>query len=154
LDGSHLIGKKNLSSPNYWNKAYFYLMTQQLGQLSLLIREYDEAITYYTQTLGFELLEDTQLSETKRWVRISPPGSTCHLLLAKAANEAQIAQIGNQAGGRVFLFLYTDDFYRDYENYRSKGVEFIREPARESFGIVSVFTDLYGNLWDLIEPKV
>jgi catechol 2,3-dioxygenase-like lactoylglutathione lyase family enzyme len=129
-------------------------MTQQLGQIALLVKDYDEAINYYTQTLGFELLEDTQLSETKRWVRVSPPESSCHLLLAKAANENQEAQIGCQAGGRVFLFLYTDDFYRDYENYRSKGVEFIREPARESFGIVSVFKDLYGNLWDLIERKV
>lgn len=128
-------------------------MNQQLGQLSLLVKDYDEAITYYTQILGFELLEDTQLSETKRWVRVSPPGSSCHLLLAKAANENQEVQIGNQAGGRVFLFLYTDDFYRDYENYHSKGVEFIREPARESFGIVSVFKDLYGNLWDLIEQN-
>jgi len=128
-------------------------MTQQLGQLSLLVRDYDEAITYYTQTLGFELLEDTSLSATKRWVRVSPPGSSCHLLLAKAANETQEKQIGHQAGGRVFLFLYTDDFYRDYENYRAKGVEFIREPTQESFGIVSVFKDLYGNLWDLIEPN-
>lgn len=129
-------------------------MTQQLGQLSLLVRDYDEAITYYTQTLGFKLLEDTTLSETKRWVRVSPPGSSCHLLLAKASNEVQIAQIGRQAGGRVFLFLYTDDFYRDYENYRPKGVEFIREPANESFGTVSVFKDMYGNLWDLIEPNI
>jgi catechol 2,3-dioxygenase-like lactoylglutathione lyase family enzyme len=126
-------------------------MTQKLGQLSLLVRDYDEAITYYTQTLGFELLEDTSLSATKRWVRVSPPGSDCHLLLAKAANETQEKQIGHQAGGRVFLFLYTDDFYRDYENYRAKGVEFIREPTQESFGTVSVFKDLYGNLWDLIE---
>lgn len=129
-------------------------MTQQLGQLSLLVRDYDKAITYYTQTLGFKLLEDTTLSETKRWVRVSPPGSSCHLLLAKASNEVQIAQIGRQAGGRVFLFLYTDDFYRDYENYRAKGVEFIREPANESFGTVSVFKDMYGNLWDLIEPNI
>ena len=127
-------------------------MKQQLGQLTLLVKDYDEAIDYYTQTLGFDLLEDTHMSETKRWVRVSPPGSTCHLLLAKAANEAQEAQIGFQAGGRVFLFLYTDDFYRDYENYRAKGVEFIREPSREDFGLVSVFKDLYGNLWDLIEP--
>lgn len=126
-------------------------MTQQLGQLSLLVRDYDEAIDYYTSVLGFELLEDTKLSETKRWVRVSPPGSHCHLLLAKAANEEQKAQIGLQAGGRVFLFLYTDDFWRDYKNYTSKGVEFIREPAEEDFGMVSVFKDLYGNLWDLIE---
>jgi len=126
-------------------------MKQQLGQIAILVKDYDEAIAYYTQVLDFELLEDTQLSETKRWVRVSPPGSSCHLLLAKAANEAQKKQVGFQAGGRVFLFLYTDDFYRDYEKYTSRGVEFIREPAQEEYGIVSVFKDLYGNLWDLIE---
>lgn len=128
-------------------------MKQQLGQLTLLVSDYDEAIHYYTSILEFELLEDTQMSETKRWVRVSPPGSSCHLLLAKAANETQISQIGLQAGGRVFLFLYTDDFWRDYKNYTSRGVEFIREPAVEAYGTVSVFKDLYGNLWDLIEPK-
>ncbi len=128
-------------------------MKQSLSQIALLVRDYDEAITYYTTTLGFELLEDTEMSDTKRWVRVSPPGSSCHLLLAKAANETQIAQIGHQAGGRVFLFLYTDDFWRDYKNYSAKGVEFIREPANEAYGIVSVFKDIYGNLWDLIEPK-
>ncbi|SEF70414.1 VOC family protein [Algoriphagus boritolerans] len=127
-------------------------MKQQLGQLTILVREYDEAIHYYTTILGFELLEDTKMSETKRWVRVSPPGSTCHLLLAKAADEKQLAQIGFQAGGRVFLFLYTDDFWRDYKNYIAQGVEFIREPTEEAFGTVSVFRDLYGNLWDLIEP--
>lgn len=126
-------------------------MPQQLGQLSLLVKDYDEAIQYYTKVLGFDLLEDTPISETKRWVRVSPRGSTCHLLLAKAANEAQEKQIGFQAGGRVFLFLYTDDFWRDYQKYTSRGVEFIREPAKESYGTVSVFKDLYGNLWDLIE---
>lgn len=128
-------------------------MKQQLGQLTLLVKDYDEAIQYYTAILGFELLEDTKMSETKRWVRVSPRGSSCHLLLAKAADETQISQIGLQAGGRVFLFLYTDDFWRDYKNYTSQGVEFIREPAEEAFGIVSVFKDLYGNLWDLIEPR-
>lgn len=128
-------------------------MQQQLGQLALLVKDYDEAIEYYTQILDFELLEDTKMSETKRWVRISPPGSACHLLLAKAANEAQEKQIGFQAGGRVFLFLYTDDFWRDYHKYTARGVEFLREPAKESYGIVSVFKDLYGNLWDLIEPN-
>ena len=128
-------------------------MKQQLGQISLLVKDYDEAIDYYTQILGFELLEDTTLSESKRWVRVSPPGSSCHLLLAKAANETQEKQIGFQTGGRVFLFLYTDDFYRDYEKYTSLGVEFIREPTKEDFGIVSVFKDLYGSLWDLIEPN-
>jgi catechol 2,3-dioxygenase-like lactoylglutathione lyase family enzyme len=127
-------------------------MNQQLGQLSLLVKDYDEAIHYYTQTLGFELLEDTPLTDTKRWVRVAPKGSACQLLLAKAANETQLSQVGHQAGGRVFLFLYTDDFWRDYENYRSRGVVFIREPAEESYGIVSVFSDLYGNLWDLIQP--
>jgi len=126
-------------------------MKQQLGQIALLVRDYDEAIDYYTNTLGFELLEDTKMSETKRWVRISPPGSTCQLLLAKAANDSQIAQIGHQAGGRVFLFLYTDDFWRDYKKYTSRGVEFLREPSKEAYGIVSVFRDIYGNLWDLIE---
>lgn len=128
-------------------------MPQQLGQLALLVKDYDEAIAYYTQILDFELLEDTKLSETKRWVRIAPPGSSCHLLLAKAANETQERQIGFQAGGRVFLFLYTDDFWRDYKTYSDRGVEFIREPAEESYGTVSVFKDLYGNLWDLIEKK-
>lgn len=127
-------------------------MKQQLGQIALLVKDYDEAISYYTKTLDFELLEDTPMSETKRWVRVSPPGSSCHLLLAKAANETQEKQIGFQAGGRVFLFLYTDDFHRDYEKYTSRGVEFIREPAREEYEIVSVFKDLYGNLWDLIQP--
>lgn len=127
-------------------------MNQQLGQLSLLVKDYDEAIQYYTTILGFELLEDTKMSETKRWVRVSPPGSTCHLLLAKAADQTQISQIGLQSGGRVFLFLYTDDFWRDYKSYTSRGVEFIREPTEEVYGTVSVFKDLYGNLWDLIQP--
>lgn len=128
-------------------------MTQQLGQISLLVNDYDEAIAHYTKTLDFELLEDTPINETKRWVRVSPPGSSCHLLLAKAANESQKVQVGFQAGGRVFLFLYTDDFWRDYKKYTARGVEFIREPSNEDFGIVSVFKDLYGNLWDLIEKK-
>ena len=128
-------------------------MTQQLGQIALLVKDYGEAIQYYTEMLDFELLEDTPLSETKRWVRVSPPGSNCHLLLAKASNDNQIAQIGYQAGGRVFLFLYTDDFWRDYKKYTAREVEFIREPSEEEFGTVSVFKDLYGNLWDLIEKK-
>jgi len=129
-------------------------MKQQLAQLVLLVKDYDEAIHYYTEVLDFALLEDTQMSETKRWVRISPPGSSCHLLLAKAANEAQEKQVGFQAGGRVFLFLYTDDFWRDYEKYKGRGVEFLREPSKEAYGTVSVFKDLYGNLWDLIEPTL
>jgi hypothetical protein len=93
------------------------------------------------------------MCETKRWVRVNPPGSACQLLLAKAATETQEKQIGCQAGGRVFLFLYTDDFWRDYKMYTSRGVEFIREPSEEDYGTVSVFKDLYGNLWDLIEPR-
>lgn len=127
-------------------------MKQQLFQIALLVRNYDEAIEFYTKVLDFDLIEDTVMSDTKRWVRVAPPGSTCQLLLAKAANEAQENQIGHQAGGRVFLFLYTDDFWRDYQKYTSRGVEFIREPSKEAYGTVSVFRDLYGNLWDLIEP--
>jgi catechol 2,3-dioxygenase-like lactoylglutathione lyase family enzyme len=127
-------------------------MHQQLGQLSLLVQDYDDAIRYYTEVLGFILLEDSSLSESKRWVRVAPPGSSCHLLLAKATDAQQRGQVGLQAGGRVFLFLYTDDFWRDYERYSARGVIFLREPTEEVFGIVSVFEDLYGNLWDLIQP--
>lgn len=128
-------------------------MNQRLVQISLVIPDYDEAIQYYTQVIGFELVEDTPQSETKRWVVVRPIGEgACSLLLAKAANEEQRSRIGNQTGGRVFLFLYTDDFYRDYARLRGHGVEFIREPAEEAYGIVSVFRDQYGNLWDLIQP--
>ena len=129
-------------------------MKQSLGQISVLVNDYDEAIQYYTGILNFELLEDTPLSPTKRWVVVRPKGDAigCSMLLAKAGNEEQKKFIGNQTGGRVFLFLYTDDFIRDYNNYTSKGVEFIRPISQESYGKVSVFKDLYGNLWDLIEP--
>ncbi|MEM7656041.1 MAG: VOC family protein [Bacteroidota bacterium] len=128
-------------------------MNQRLARIALVVREYDEAIAFYTEQLGFQLIEDTQLSETKRWVVVAPPGTegTC-LLLARAANEGQATRIGNQAGGRVFLFLWTDDFWRDYEAYRAKGITFVREPKEEPYGTVAVFEDLYGNLWDLIEP--
>ena len=129
-------------------------MNQKLAQIALVIPDYDEAIAYYTQTLGFQLIEDTVLSETKRWVVVRPEGDgDCNILLAKAANEEQRSRIGDQTGGRVFLFLHTDDFQRDYERLRGLGVEFIREPVQETFGLVSVFKDRYGNLWDLIEPK-
>jgi catechol 2,3-dioxygenase-like lactoylglutathione lyase family enzyme len=129
-------------------------MKQHLAMVAIVVKDYDEAITYFTKILNFTLVEDTPLTETKRWVIVSPPGlSGCNLLLAKAANEEQESRIGNQTGGRVFLFLYTDDFWRDYQNLRVKGVEFVREPAEEAYGTVSVFKDLYGNLWDLIEPK-
>lgn len=129
-------------------------MKQNLVQIALVVNDYDEAIGFYTKKLKFTLLEDTTLSETKRWVRIAPPGSDgCGLLLAKAANAEQASRVGNQTGGRVFLFLYTDDFSRDYKDMRAAGIEFVREPAVESYGTVAVFKDLYGNLWDLIEPS-
>lgn len=117
------------------------------------MRDYDEAIEFYTQKLGFILLEDTALSEMKRWVLVLPVSDTssCALLLAKAANEVQESHIGNQTGGRVFLFLETDDFYRDYHNFIANGITFVREPIKEEYGTVAVFEDLYGNLWDLIE---
>jgi catechol 2,3-dioxygenase-like lactoylglutathione lyase family enzyme len=127
---------------------------QRLAQISLLVRDYDEAIQYYTDTLNFVLVEDTKLSETKRWVRIAPQGdSSFTLLLAKADGEHQQSFIGNQTGGRVFLFLYTDDFWRDYNSMIEKGVRFTRQPATEPYGTVAVFEDMYGNLWDFIEPS-
>lgn len=127
---------------------------QQLFQLSLVIDDYDRAIAYYTGILGFELLEDTPRTPGKRWVRVAPKGSSCCLLLAKAANDLQASRIGNQTGGRVFLFLQTDDFERDYQNYLSRGVRFRRPPEDQDYGRVAVFEDLYGNLWDLIGPAV
>lgn len=124
----------------------------RLVQISLLVREYDEAIHYYTSVLGFQLIEDTMLSVTKRWVVVSPGITQASLLLAKAATPEQKKAIGNQTGGRVFLFLYTDNFEITYQQYIAKGVSFIEEPRIEKFGKVCVFKDLYGNLWDLIEP--
>lgn len=128
-------------------------MNQRIAHITLVVDQYDRAIDYYTQILGFELLEDTLLSETKRWVLVKPKGEGgCALLLAQAANEVQVSRVGNQTGGRVFLFLHTDDFWRDYHAYTEKEVPFIREPAVETYGTVAVFQDLYGNLWDLIGP--
>ena len=128
-------------------------MKQKIAHITLLVRDYDEAIAFYTQKLDFLLAEDTNLSDDKRWVIVSPPGSGgCALLLAKAADNEQIKNIGNQTGGRVFLFLYTDDFWRDYNNMLSRNVEFVRPPKKEEYGMVAVFKDLYGNLWDLLEP--
>ena len=116
--------------------------------------DYDDAIAFYTQKLGFILVEDTILSTTKRWVRVAPSaGNGCALLLAKADGDEQQTRVGNQTGGRVFLFLNTDDFWRDYNRYSQNGVRFVREPAEEPYGTVAVFADLYGNLWDLIQPK-
>ena len=128
-------------------------MKQNIAQISLLVNDYDEAIAFYTQKLHFSLIEDSDLGQGKRWVLIAPPGSTgCNLLLAKAANEHQQSRVGNQTGGRVFLFLPTDNFERDFRNLLENRVTIIREPLKESYGTVAVFADLYGNLWDLIEP--
>jgi len=129
-------------------------MNQRIAHIALLLKDYDEAIAFYTRKLKFDLIEDTRLTDTKRWVRIAPPGSgSCQLLLARAVNDEQFSRIGNQTGGRVFLFLYTDDFYRDYYQMLKEGIRFIREPSAEPYGIVAVFKDLYGNLWDLIQPS-
>jgi catechol 2,3-dioxygenase-like lactoylglutathione lyase family enzyme len=127
-------------------------LAQQIAHISLVVKDYDEAIRFYVDTLGFELLEDTTLSATKRWVRVAPKGAATSLLLAKADGPTQEPYIGNQTGGRVFLFLYTDDFERDFNLYTNRGVEFVRPPQKESYGTVAVFKDLYGNLWDLIQP--
>ena len=130
-------------------------MKQTLGLVAIVVKDYDEAIDFYVNTLGFNLIEDTYIeAQDKRWVVIAPPGSTeSKLLLARAVGNEQSSRIGNQTGGRVFLFLSTDDFWRDYHLYKSKGVEFVREPSEESYGIVAVFKDLYGNLWDLLQLK-
>ena len=134
--------------------SYFYFMKQSIAHIALVVNDYDEAIRFYTEKLHFTLLEDTVLSETKRWVMVAPPGSTgCCLLLAKAATEEQKTRIGNQTGGRVFLFLHTDNFKRDYANLLEQKIKIIREPVTEPYGTVCVFEDLYGNLWDLIEPN-
>ena len=119
------------------------------------MREYDEALDFYVGTLGFTLVEDTYIPEQdKRWVVVAPPGaSESRLLLTRAMGEEQASRIGNQTGGRVFLFLYTDDFWRDFHAYKAKGVVFGREPKEESYGTVAVFQDLYGNLWDLLQLK-
>jgi catechol 2,3-dioxygenase-like lactoylglutathione lyase family enzyme len=129
---------------------------QQLGMVSLVVRDYDEALAFYVGKLGFTLIEDSPVPEQqKRWVVIEPPGAAgrgARLLLARGANPEQQSRIGNQTGGRVFLFLHTDDFERDYAAYRSKGIEFVRGPADASYGRVAVFKDLYGTMWDLIGP--
>jgi catechol 2,3-dioxygenase-like lactoylglutathione lyase family enzyme len=129
-------------------------MPQHIGYVALLVRDYDEAISYFTETLAFTVVEDTNLGGDKRWVLVAPPGSVeTRLVLAKAASADQLSRIGNQTGGRVFLFLHTDDFWRDYQAYRSRGVVFREEPREEPYGVVSVFEDLYGNRWDLTELK-
>jgi catechol 2,3-dioxygenase-like lactoylglutathione lyase family enzyme len=129
-------------------------MKQRIALTAIVVDDYDEAIAFYVGMLGFELKEDTYLPEQdKRWVVVAPPGDTeSGLLLARAAGVEQQSRVGNQTGGRVFLFLRTDDFWRDYERYEDKGVDFVRGPAIETYGTVAVFRDLYGNLWDLLEP--
>jgi catechol 2,3-dioxygenase-like lactoylglutathione lyase family enzyme len=130
-------------------------MKQSIGTIALVVRDYDEAIQFYVGTLGFSLVEDTYIpSQDKRWVLVAPPGATeTRLLLARAVGEEQSSRIGNQTGGRVFLFLHTDDFWRDFNAYREKGITFVREPKVESYGTVAVFEDLYGNLWDLLQLR-
>jgi catechol 2,3-dioxygenase-like lactoylglutathione lyase family enzyme len=134
-------------------------MRQSLGLVSLVVRDYDEALAFFVGTLGFVLVEDSALPEqAKRWVVVAPPGgggvAGASLLLARAVTSEQQSRIGDQTGGRVFLFLFTDDFRRDYEAYRARGVVFVREPRDEPYGTVAVFKDLYGNLWDLVQPRL
>jgi len=125
---------------------------QRIGNIALVVENYDDAIEFYTKKLQFELIEDTDLGGGKRWVQISPPNSTgTNLLLAQASNEEQNKSVGNQAGGRVFLFLQTNDFWRDYEFMKEQGVEFTEEPRIEAYGTVVVFKDLYGTKWDLLQ---
>jgi catechol 2,3-dioxygenase-like lactoylglutathione lyase family enzyme len=129
-------------------------MPQHIGSIALLVRDYDEAISYFVEKLGFTVAEDTDLGGGKRWVLVAPSGSVeTRLLLAKAASADQLPRIGNQTGGRVFLFLHTDDFWRDYQAYRARGVHFREQPREEQYGMVAVFEDLYGNRWDLLELK-
>lgn len=129
-------------------------MKQSIVHIALVVDDYDEAIEFYTEKLNFTLIEDSPQGETKRWVLVAPKGSEeCRLLLAKGVGEEQRSRVGNQTGGRVFLFLKTDDFWRDYEGMLSRGINFVREPKAEEYGTVAVFADLYGNLWDLVEYK-
>jgi catechol 2,3-dioxygenase-like lactoylglutathione lyase family enzyme len=130
-------------------------MNQTIACVALVVRDYDEALAFYVGTLGFSMVEDTYIpAQDKRWVVVAPPGAGggCRLLLARAVGDEQVSRVGNQTGGRVFLFLHTDDFWRDYAAYRSKGIVFVREPKQESYGTVAVFKDLYGNAWDLVQP--
>ena len=128
------------------------MQNHRLFQLSLVVRDYDEAIEFYVNKLGFTLIEDTVMSETKRWVVVSPGENSCKLLLAKAANEHQLSRVGDQTGGRVFLFMHTDDIQSDEIRLKENGIKIVRGPVTEPFGKVIVFEDLYGNLWDLIQP--
>ncbi|MGB1040691.1 MAG: VOC family protein [Flavobacteriales bacterium] len=129
-------------------------MYQRIAHIALVVKDYDEAIEFYTKKLDFTLLEDTKINEDKRWVMIAPPGAKeCCLLLAKAADEKQLKSVGNQTGGRVGIFLFTDDFWRDYTKMTTQNINFVRPPTEFEYGTVAVFKDLYGNLWDLIQPN-
>jgi catechol 2,3-dioxygenase-like lactoylglutathione lyase family enzyme len=129
-------------------------LNQRIAHIALVVEDYDKAIEFYTKKLDFLLIEDTKLSEDKRWVMVAPNGAKeCCLLLAKAANGKQAASIGNQTGGRVFLFLFTDDFWRDYNKMVEREIKFVRPPEQMDYGMVAVFEDLYGNMWDLLEPN-
>lgn len=128
-------------------------MARHIASFALVVADYDEAIAYYTQALGFELREDSPRENGKRWVLVAPPGAATGILLAKAADEIQGTHIGNQTGGRVGFFLHTDDFERDYAAMKSRGVRFAEAPRHENYGTVAVFEDLYGNRWDLLQPK-
>jgi catechol 2,3-dioxygenase-like lactoylglutathione lyase family enzyme len=133
-------------------------MRQTIAHVTLVVRDYDEAIAFFTESLDFDLIEDTPSKDRqggdKRWVLVAPKSSrSTQILLAKASNTEEVSRIGNQTGGRVFLFLHTDDFWRDYKTMKAKGVKFVREPKEEEYGTVAVFEDLYGNRWDLLQPK-
>ncbi len=128
-------------------------MPRRVALISLLVRDYDDAIAFYVGKLGFDLVEDTPLGPDKRWAVVAPRGGGAHLLLARAVDEAQAARVGDQTGGRVFLFLETDDFQRDHAAMIAKGVRFLEAPREEAYGTVAVFEDLYGNRWDLIERR-
>jgi catechol 2,3-dioxygenase-like lactoylglutathione lyase family enzyme len=137
-----------------WFAIQGFAMPQFLAHTTLLVRDYDEALAFFTDALGFSAIENTPLGDGKRWVLVAPPGSTgASLLLAEAATPEQTACIGNQTGGRVFLFLHTDDFWRDYRQMKAREVKFLEAPREEPYGTVAVFEDLYGNKWDLLEPK-
>ncbi len=130
-------------------------MSQTIGYVSIVVRDYDEAVAFYTKRLGFTVVEDTPLEGDRRWVVVAPRSSSgTALLLARAEGQEQLSRVGDQTGGRVFLFLLTDDLWRDYRDMRSRGVAFSEEPREEAYGIVAVFRDLYGNRWDLLQPVI
>lgn len=151
----HSACRSGLSIPLFCDTSHDKTaQMNRLAHIALVVHDYDEAIDFYTKKLDFVLVEDTRLTVDKRWVVVSPSGSNeCSLLLAKAVGEKQLASVGNQTGGRVFLFLHTDNFQRDYKKISERGVRFVRPPSTEPYGKVAVFEDLYGNLWDLIQPN-